>query len=83
MDKIDKLLRSLSAKEQRAILLLMRQIKMDYRLIPGIQSLKGMKGWFRARMGRYRIIFTIDPKTGEAEIQRVTKRDEDTYKRLH
>ncbi len=82
MDKIAKLLRELSVKEQEATLLLMQQIKLDYRKVPGIKALQGMKGWFRARMGMYRIIFFVDPQTKQAEIRRVTKRNEGTYKNL-
>lgn len=82
MDEIQKLLRKLTAKEQLAMLLLMEQIKIDYRKIPGIQALQGLKGWFRVRMGSYRIIFTVDPKTHHAEIMRVTRRNEKSYKRL-
>lgn len=82
MDEIEKLLRALNAKEHEAMLLLMEQIKADYRKIPGVQPLKGMRGWFRVRMGSYRILFVIDPKTKEAEIRRVTRRNEKTYKDL-
>ncbi len=82
MDKIEKLLRSLSSKEQEAMLLLMQQILLDYRRVPGVKALKGLRGWFRARMGSYRILFVVDPETNKAEIRRVTRRNEDTYKRL-
>ena len=82
MDKIEKLLRRLSSKEQEAMLLLMQQIKRDYRKIPGIQALQGMKGWFRFRMGQYQILFTVDTKTKIVEIRRITRRNEKTYKRL-
>lgn len=82
MDEITKILRSLKPKEQEAMLLLMEQIKHDYRKIPGIKALQGMKGWFRIRMGSYRIIFVIDPKTKKAEIRRITRRNEKAYKNL-
>ncbi len=82
MDKIEKFLRSLALKEQEALLLMMEQLKNDYTKIPGITSLKGMKGWFRVRLGSYRIIFCIDPKTKNTEIKRVTRRNEKTYKDL-
>lgn len=78
MDEIEKILRALSPKEEEAMLLLMEQIKRDYRKIPGVLPLRGMKGWFRARMGSYRILFTVNP----VEIRRVTRRNESTYKRL-
>ena len=82
MDKIEKLLRQFSAKEREAMLLLMQQIKHDHRKIPGVKQLKGKDGWYRVRIGRYRIVFVVDPRTKRVEIRRVTKRDEDTYKRL-
>lgn len=82
MDEIEKILRSLNPKEKEAMLLLMQQIKRDYRKIPRIQALQGMKGWFRVRMGRYRIIFVVDPDTKKTEIRRITRRNENTYKRL-
>jgi len=79
MNEIDKILRSLSAKEGEAMIFLMQQIKLDYRKVPGIQPLTGMKGWFRARMGNYRIIFTVDPKTKKVAIERIGRRNEKTY----
>lgn len=82
MDKIEKLVRSLNAKEREAMLLLMQQLQRDPRAIPGIMPLTGMKGWYRIRMGRYRILFTIDSKTKEMEIKRISKRNEKTYKGL-
>jgi|GEM_PF-463154 len=95
MDKIEKLLRKLSAKEQEAMLLLMQQIKHDFRKIPGIEALRGLKGWFRVRVGHYRIIFMVHPATKDptsphntglrgarVEIRRITRRNEATYKHL-
>ena len=60
----------------------MEQLRRDYRKVPGLKALRGMKGWFRVRVGDYRIIFTVDPTSGKAEIRRVTRRNEETYKRL-
>lgn len=82
MDKIEKILRKLTAKEAEAMQLLMAQILLDYRKIPGILPLQGMRGWFRVRLGRHRVIFEVDPVSGKVEIRRVTKRDENTYKGL-
>jgi mRNA-degrading endonuclease RelE of RelBE toxin-antitoxin system len=82
MDKIAKILRSLSSKEREAMFLLMEQLKRDYQKVPGIKALSGMKGWFRVRMGQYRIIFVVNSKTKAVEIRRITRRNEDTYKRL-
>ncbi len=82
MDEIEKILRALTPKEKEAMLLLMEQVKRDYRKIPGVVALQGMKGWFRIRMGKYRIIFAVDPVTKKTEIRRITRRNESTYKRL-
>ena len=82
MDKIQKALRTLSRKEQEAIGLLMQQLKVDYTKVPGIVALQGMKDWFRIRVGRYRIIISVYPVSKKSEIRRLTKRDDNTYKRL-
>lgn len=82
MDKIEKILKKLSAKEQQAMMLLIEQLKDDYRKIPGIKPLKGKRGFYRVRVGRYRIIFAVHSKTKEVEIRRITKRDEKSYKNL-
>lgn len=80
MDKIEKILRSLSAKEREAMLLLMQQLMTDYKKVPWVRPLKGMKGWFRARMGNYRILFSVDPKSKKVGIERISRRNERTYK---
>lgn len=82
MDKLQKVLQSLSKKESEAMDLLMIQLKRDYRNIPGMKALQGMKGWFRVRMGQYRIIFFVDPKTKTPDIRRISRRNESTYKNL-
>lgn len=82
MDEIQKILQRLSPKEREAMELLMQQVKRDYRSVPGVKALQGMHGWFRVRMGRYRIIFLVNPETGKVEIRRITKKNERTYKGL-
>lgn len=79
MDKLTKFLLKLSTKEYQSILLLMEQIKRDYRKVPGVKALVGWKGFYRVRLGRYRVIFEVDKK-GLIEIRRIIKRDESTYK---
>lgn len=81
MNAIEKLLRKLRSKERDAMLLLMYQLKLDYKAVPGIQALVGKKNHYRVRIGNYRIIFTATDN-GETEIIRVTKRNEKTYKDL-
>lgn len=82
MDKITKILRALSSKEREAVLRIMMQLQRDYRQVPGVVALRGMQGWFRVRVGAYRIIFFVDPQSHAVDIRRITRRNEDTYKRL-
>lgn len=81
MNRIEKFLRGLRGKEREAILLLMTQLKKDFRQIPHIKSLAGKQNWYRVRMGEYRIIFAIE--NGIVEIKKITKRDEQTYQNLN
>ncbi|MBU2524049.1 hypothetical protein KKG71_02550 [Patescibacteria group bacterium] len=80
MDKIEKFLKKLQKNEQEVFILLMIQIKKDHTKVPGIIFLKGKKGHFRVRVGRYRLIFEVT-ETG-IEIKKITKRDENTYRNL-
>ena len=82
MDDIEKALRKMSPKEREAAELLMIQLIDDYRKVPGIKPLKGMKTWFRVRMGNYRIMFVVDAKTKKADIRRLTRKNEYSYKNL-
>lgn len=80
MDKIEKILRKLSRKEQEAMLLLFKQIKKDFSIIPGVMKLKRHKDLYRVRMGNYRIIFKVT--SGDIEIMKISRRNEQTYKNL-
>lgn len=78
MNKIEKFLRKLSQKDQEAFLLLMYQIKKDFRKVPGLKKLTEMRNSYRVRVGRYRMIFKVTKK--DIEFVKITKRDERTYK---
>lgn len=80
MDKIEKFLRKLSKKEQEAFLLLLNQLKIDFRKIPGILKLQNQKNIYRIRIGRHRIILKV--YGNRTEIIKITKRDDQTYKNL-
>ncbi|MFA5947704.1 MAG: type II toxin-antitoxin system RelE/ParE family toxin [Candidatus Gracilibacteria bacterium] len=80
MDKIEKFLKKLPNKEYEAFLLLMYQLKNDYKKIPGIKKLSSVKNVYRIRLGIYRIIFTSTK--GKTEIIKIVKRDEQTYKNI-
>lgn len=82
MDKIAKALLGMSEKERDAVNLLMKQLEENYHVIPGIKPLTGVKGLFRVRVGQYRIIFRVDPKTDKAGVKRIARRSEKTYKDL-
>lgn len=82
MNKVEKFLRSISRKDRDAILLLIEQIRRDPTKVPGIIALSGMKGWYRVRLGRYRIIFDRNAETKEVETRRIVLRNEKTYKNL-
>lgn len=81
MNIIEKFLRKLRKKEQEAVLLIMMQLKKDFRSVPNLKPLVGKKGWYRIRIGNYRLIFTVEQ--GQVEIKRITKRDEQTYRNLN
>jgi len=80
MDKITKFLNSLNDKEREAVLLVLLNIKKDFRKIPGIVKLSGYQDLYRVRVGRYRIILRISQNA--SEVIEITKRDEQTYKDL-
>ncbi len=80
MDKLWKALQKMSPTEQEMFLLLFTQLERDYTKVPHVLPLKGKKGWFRVRVGKYRVIFTV--MKGMVEIQRLTKRNEGTYRGL-
>ena len=80
MDKITKFLKQLSNKERLAFLFLIEQIKNDPKKAPGLRKLAGYKGLYRARIGKYRLIFKISKNS--SELIRISKRDERTYKNL-
>ncbi|MBI4995038.1 type II toxin-antitoxin system RelE/ParE family toxin [Candidatus Peregrinibacteria bacterium] len=81
MNKIEKFLKKLRRKEQEAVLLIMMQLKRDFRKVPNLKPLVGKQGWYRIRVGNYRLIFTAEQ--GRIEIKRITKRDEQTYRNLN
>ncbi|MBT4384484.1 hypothetical protein HOD30_01915 [Candidatus Peregrinibacteria bacterium] len=81
MDKIEKFLQKLNKKELNAFLLLMEKVQMDHKKVPGLRKLSGEKDLYRARLGRYRLIFKISKS--KMELVRIAKRNEGTYKNLN
>lgn len=80
MDKIKKFLRKLRKKEVQAFFLLMEQLKIDYKKVPGVKKVVGKNNLFRVRLGQYRLIFIV--KKEKVEIVKISKRDDQTYKNL-
>lgn len=78
MDKIQKFLKGLTTKEQEVILLILVQITKDFTKLPGLIKMTGYENLFRVRVGRYRIIFKVENR--KAEIVKITKRDDQTYR---
>ncbi len=81
MNTIEKFLRTLSVKEREAVLSVMQQILQDFRKVPGVKRLQGKHDVYCVRMGPYRLLFTIRGN-GKANIFRITRRNEKTYRGL-
>jgi len=67
----------------RATLLRRRLREMgDDPLQGDVKPLKGKEwhGWYRKRVGRYRLIFTLDHSQHLVEVAAILKRDERTYR---
>jgi mRNA-degrading endonuclease RelE of RelBE toxin-antitoxin system len=80
MDKIQKFLKALNKKELELMLLLLQQLKVDFKKIPGMIKLKGFHDLYRVRMNNYRIIFKVSKN--DIQIMKISKRNESTYKNL-
>lgn len=81
MNKIEKYLKKLSRKHKKMVLILMRQIVLDFRQLPGVKALVGKKNMYRLRVGAHRIIFE-EQENGRIVFHFVGKRDDRTYKNL-
>jgi len=78
MNKINKALRKLPAKEREAIEIILQKIEDKSFGNLDIKALKGYKNIYRVRKGRIRIIFEIDNR--KTTILGVENRSEKTYK---
>lgn len=77
MDKIQKVISKLSAKDARAAAQIINQITEGDLSGLDIKKLKGLGGYFRARFGKYRIIFYRHGKL--FQIISIGKRNDNTY----
>lgn len=81
VDKIEKALRKLSAKERRVIAVMMKQIKSGNVADFDVKKLKGNKSIYRVRKGGLRIIYAIDSKEN-IRLLAIERRSDTTYKKF-
>jgi|AntRauTorckE6833_2_1112554.scaffolds.fasta_scaffold04658_8 mRNA interferase RelE/StbE len=80
MEKIDKFIKKLNLKKaERIYLIIDKIINRDLKNID-IRKLKGYSDIYRARVGKYRIIYTDNQK--EIRILEISKRNDQTYKKF-
>ena len=80
MDEVVKFLRKCTAAERDMLIRLIREVKKSGRNTKNVIPLQGKSGWYRVRAGVFRIIFTQEQ--GVITIMRVTRRNENTYRKL-
>ena len=81
MDKITKLLKKISKKDRERLLAIVE--KLSERKFDNLNIKKVAKtDFYRARSGRFRIIFHHEGKGNEVVIDSIKLRGEDTYKGL-
>lgn len=80
-DKIAKLLAKLPRKQLDLLEPVVKQILLNELENLDVKALKRHKGFFRVRIGSYRIIFTISTDK-KSRIVSIRKRNEKTYKNL-
>ncbi|MDQ1299538.1 MAG: hypothetical protein QG636_206 [Patescibacteria group bacterium] len=79
MDKISKLLKKLSAKEQERLEEILAVLMSEDSSSLDIKKLKGVDDVYRVRTGDLRVIF--QKQGGEIRILEISQRDESTYKK--
>ena len=79
MDRIEKALKKLTAKERRQIRGILEKIKKGTFNGLDIKRLKGGIGVYRVRKGDLRIIYRIE-KGGKISVLAIERRSERTYK---
>lgn len=78
MDQIDKFISKLKEQDRRSVVEAMKLIRSHNILNLRIKKLKGSENQFRARVGRYRIIY--EDFKGSVKFIKVSNRDDNTYK---
>lgn len=77
MDRVEKLFRKISKKDRQQILAVIFLIKKKETALLDIKKLEGHSDQYRARVGKYRIIF--EKKASQNLILKVSLRNEKTY----
>jgi mRNA-degrading endonuclease RelE of RelBE toxin-antitoxin system len=80
MDRIEKLLAELNAKERKNIKEILTQLAAGFLKSLDIKKLQGRKSVFRVRKGQLRIIFTMNKSI--IKILTIERRTDHTYKNL-
>ncbi len=78
MNKIDKYLDKLLPKERSSILEIMAKIEGGDTDNLDIKKLKGYNNYYRARVGKTRILFFFDTN-GHPRLDKIVRRDDNTY----
>lgn len=78
VDRIRKILKRLSSKQQEQLLEVIRQIRADRLVGLDVKKLQGRDDVYRVRKGPFRIIFRRVPNTENAIIA-VERRSDTTY----
>lgn len=78
MDKIEKALRKLSAKEKLEIKGILMRLSLGNTKAMDVKKLKGREDIFRVRKGNVRILYRVENK--KIFILSIDRRREDTYK---
>lgn len=79
MDKIEKVLKALTAKERRAVVTILEKLQKGDFAGLDVQKLHGQEDIFRVRKGKLRIIFRR-ARNGAIFILAIERRSEKTYR---
>lgn len=80
MDKVEKLFRKISKKDRQQILAIIFLIEKNEIDLLDIKKLEDSHSHYRARVGKYRIIFKKEKRYNI--VMKVSLRDEKTYRHL-
>ena len=81
MDKVEKALQKLTAKERGRLKQLFTQLRSENVKGLDVKKLKGREDVFRTRKGDLRVIYRVGEK-GEVFVLAIERRSEKTYKNI-